>query len=737
MISPVARKLSKRHLRELEEGSGIRSEVIEARGYRTIKEKDDLRAAGYRGAQLNPPGLLIPIRDVTGAEVTYQWKANEPRLDDDGKPLKYENPKGSRVHLDVPPGIATDVKDPSVPLWITEGAKKADAAVTAGLCCIALTGVWAWRRKEDEESSPLPDWEKVALAGRSVYIAYDSDVMVKPEVQSALDGLTAYLVSQGAQVSWVLLPPQAAIAGSEKVGLDDWLVANDMDPTGLLDLVQVPDLNIRVNDVPLKQLTRQAISALHAANVPEFLFERGGDLLEATELGVDRLDEKNLKRLKHLMSESANWYRASKNGRQAVAPPADVVGDVSVAHELWNLNRLDRIVTTPVFAEDGSLRTTPGYHQPSRTIYVPPEGVTVPDVSPRPDRRDLKKARKLIKQLFEGFEFVDDADRAHAWAMLLQPFARELIWGSTPLYSVQAPRQGTGKTLLVQSALAPALGVVDSITAPHGDDEMDKRITALMRTAAPLVFLDNVDRPVNYASLASALTKPTWGGRVLGASVVETMPIQCLFALTANNPVFSDDVRRRVVPINLDARMEDPNSRQGFKISLPAWALQHRGDLVWAACTIISAWVAHGSPRPGPSAETPAMGSYSAWRYVMGGVLIEAGMPGFLTNLASKDEDRDPVEDTFETICDFAATTFGEGEWWHAKDLAQQALSAELDMTFPQSFDQTNVRILTERLGKFLGHRKGRVVNGLKLERKPKRDMDGYQWRLVAVEERS
>jgi hypothetical protein len=48
-------------------------------------------------------------------------------------------------------------------------------------------------------------------------------------------------------------------------------------------------------------------------------------------------------------------------------------------------------------------------------------------------------------------------------ALTLQPFARDLIRGNVPLIVVEAPKQGTGKTILMQSALAPAHGDVGSM----------------------------------------------------------------------------------------------------------------------------------------------------------------------------------------------------------------------------------------------------------------------------------
>ena len=727
-MSDVAKRLSKRHRSELEQGSGISSEVIAARGYETIKTPERLAEIGYSSAQRhNLPGLLIPIRGVGGDVVSHQYKADKPRMgkssdDKPPKPVKYDNPYGGSLHLDVPPSAAASLSSVSVPLWITEGSKKADAAVTAGLCCISLTGVWAWKN----ESGPLPDWDQIALGERLVHLAYDSDVMVKPEVQLALDALTGFLTGRGARVEWIILPPKPGLAGDEKVGLDDWLVAHDMDASGLTGLAHKPEINIKVNNVPLKQLTRQAINALRSNNSPESLFERDGVLIEATGLGVGPIEDK---RLRHLMSESANWYKVSEKARNPVSPPPDVVGDVSAAHELWGLNRLDRIVMTPVFAGNGSLRTTPGYHRPSRSIYMPPEGLTVPDVSEAPTKSDVRKAKALIDEMLWDFVFVDEADRAHTWTMLLQPFARELIRGATPLYSVQAPKQGTGKTLLVQSVLAPAVGVVESYAEPHSDTEVEKRLTAIMREAAPVVFFDNVTRFVTLPSLASALTKPIWSSRILGISSTVTVPINCTFVITANNPRYSPDLLRRVVPIHLDARVEDPSKRTGFTHSLPAWALEHRGDLIWAACTIIASWVA--ADRPLPDEETPTLGSYGPWPRVMGGILTHAKIPGFLENLGKKALDKSPDEETFEAICAYAIGTFGPSESWYMADLAEGLIYAEIELSLSRRY--RDIEELTQLLNPFLRSRVGQIVNGHLFERSEKRRSKGHKWRFKPI----
>jgi hypothetical protein len=180
------------------EGSGIDPEVVEARDYRTIEKKIDLKHLGFADRQCNPPGLLIPIYSPTGDVATYQYRPDLPRVGKDGKPVKYETPSGTRMVLDVHPFARDMLGDPSVPLYITEGIKKGDALVSRDRCTVTLLGVWTWRGTNERGGKVvLPELEYVALNnGRRVFIVFDSDVMLKPGVHEAMRRLKALLESR-------------------------------------------------------------------------------------------------------------------------------------------------------------------------------------------------------------------------------------------------------------------------------------------------------------------------------------------------------------------------------------------------------------------------------------------------------------------------------------------------------------------------------------------------------------
>lgn len=213
--------LAQHHRRQLEVESGIPPEVIAARGYETVTRKVDLKSRGFSDAQQNVPALLIPLWNTQGEIAGYQCKCDFPRMRN-GKVLKYETPAGMRMLLDVPPAARHLLGSANAPLVVTEGVKKADRAAAEGLCCVALLGVWNWRgSNSDGGITALADWEYTSLKNRTVIIAFDSDVMTKAPVLSAMRRLREFLRGRGATVRIGLLQPGP---NGEKTGLDDFFV---------------------------------------------------------------------------------------------------------------------------------------------------------------------------------------------------------------------------------------------------------------------------------------------------------------------------------------------------------------------------------------------------------------------------------------------------------------------------------------------------------------------------------
>jgi hypothetical protein len=240
--------LAEEHATKLK-SSAISPDVANGRGYYTAERKARVIELGFSRTQAMVPALIIPLHSVHGEVASYMLRPDQPRMKA-GRTMKYEHPAGGRMMVDVPPAIRQHLGDPAVPLVVTEGPLKADAAVSAGSCCIAVAGVWNWRgTNEKGGKTALPDWEAVALNGRQVAIAFDSDARMNPQVHKAMVRLGAFLESRGAHVGYCYL---TAGPGGEKVGLDDWFAqghaAGELWQLCRPEIGGVPDEDDRVAD---------------------------------------------------------------------------------------------------------------------------------------------------------------------------------------------------------------------------------------------------------------------------------------------------------------------------------------------------------------------------------------------------------------------------------------------------------------------------------------------------------
>jgi hypothetical protein len=191
-------RLSEGDRQMLLEQSAISPEIVTGRGYWTAKSRADVPDAFPDWQRRR--GLVIPTYSPSGAS-SYQLRPEVPRKRN-GKIRKYEQPSGLGCILDVHPFYMEAIRDARIRLWITEGCKKGDSLASRGECVISLSGVWNWQR----DGEPLTCWEYVPLHGREVYVVFDNDVMVKPEVQQALERLVSFLEGRGATARVVYLP---------------------------------------------------------------------------------------------------------------------------------------------------------------------------------------------------------------------------------------------------------------------------------------------------------------------------------------------------------------------------------------------------------------------------------------------------------------------------------------------------------------------------------------------------
>jgi hypothetical protein len=385
------------------------------------------------------------------------------------------------------------------------------------------------------------------------------------------------------------------------------------------------------------EVNKGLVSAASKAPIPSSeaapLFVRGGRLVRVdTSKGAPVVAQLEDAEAYGLIARLADWF-SDAGGIPVATNPNPALSRDLLVYPPARLPLLEDVVATPVFGADGALIDEPGYHKAERLWLQRDPKLAVPPVPELPSDSAVASARMLLlDEVFGDFCFVDQADRAHALAALLLPFARRLIDGFTPLHLVEAPTPGTGKGLLCNLIAIVSTGrPCESRALPAVEEEIRKALTAALIRDQPIILLDNLPekRSLDSSSLASLLTSDPWTDRLLGESRMLSLPNRALWLATGNNPTLSDELARRSIRIRLDTREEMPWKRTGFRHpNIRRSAQDLRGKLVQAALVLVQAWIAADRPL-----SRRQLGSFEEWVGVIGGVLDVAGVPGFLDNL--------------------------------------------------------------------------------------------------------
>jgi hypothetical protein len=396
----------------------------------------------------------------------------------------------------------------------------------------------------------------------------------------------------------------------------------------------------------LKTWTPKAIAALARANRDQAIgiYQRGGLLVRIKRTETDAapiLEPLSRDALRGELDRAACWaieFWTSNGPIRKYGPPGiDIARDVLALKE-YDQDRfppLDMIVESPRFLPDGTLILTPGYHAGGRLYYAPSTDLAEIVVPEAPTDEQVEQAKSLLfGHLLVDFPFANQASRANALAVTLLAFVREMIDGATPNHHFGASTEGTGKGLLAAACAFPALGREIELT-PQKENEAEwrKALTSSFMSGATHFFLDNITLcPLDSGTLAAAWTVRFWRDRILGGNKEARAKVQTVFISTGNNVIFSRELDRRTVSIELLAPRENPSLRTGFKHDpLIDWARANRRTLVEACLTLVRRWIADGMPPGGQ-----AMGSYGNYARVMGGILGSCGVEKFLANRARR-----------------------------------------------------------------------------------------------------
>jgi hypothetical protein len=388
------------------------------------------------------------------------------------------------------------------------------------------------------------------------------------------------------------------------------------------------------------------------------LFNFGGELAclgVNEETGATEAELVDDKMLLNLLTNCSQMISVTTRGVSAAWPETKTMTALYGRHH--DFRTLRGIAPSPIVRKDNTIASEAGYDEASQ-VLLDLDGHTL-DIPDDPTDDEIDEAVALLLDEWLGdFPLTSAADRANLLAFILSYPLRELV-DLVPLAVFSARSKGTGKSKLVSLVVllfTRTMPAWDSL--PSAEDETRKQITTLLSTASPYIGFDE-SPVVGGKSINRLLTARMWSDRVLGGNKRATLPNRAVMASTGNNVEVLGDTGRRYYPIELFYEGENPEDRPESDFKHPdveAWTLENRDQLLAAVFTLIRAWQVAGRPKRGTS-----FGSFERWESVLGGVIANARVDGFLDNLREHRASSNFEEGLWVAHCEWLARTFRHG----------------------------------------------------------------------------
>jgi len=201
----------------------------------------------------------------------------------------------------------------------------------------------------------------------------------------------------------------------------------------------------------------------------------------------------------------------------------------------------------------------------------------------------------LKDELLAEFPFKSELDAAVMVASIMTLLQRPMLAQDSagmPGFGITAPVQSSGKTTLVSVATTAIFeNDVPASTFVDDEGELEKRLIAILREGSMCVLFDNVAQGTEVKSelLSTAMSGDIYKGRLLAKNENAWLASSVIWFFTGNNISFTGDFATRVYPVNLNPKMENPNTRFFQRENLLDWVLERRPKIILALISIIMA----------------------------------------------------------------------------------------------------------------------------------------------------
>ncbi|KKM57834.1 hypothetical protein LCGC14_1550280, partial [marine sediment metagenome] len=433
--------------------------------------------------------------------------------------------------------------------------------------------------------------------------------------------------------------------------------------------------------------------------------------------------------LREEFARHAKWAKKQKKRLVPVDPPTDAATAYLARVGNWKLRFLKGVIQAPTLRPDGTVLQDKGYDPETGLLYDPgrTEFARIPD---EPTKDDACAALELLKRPFREFPFDGEPHRSVALAAVMTALVRRMF-SSAPLFAIDAPTAGSGKSLLSEIVCIIATGHKPAMMSQgKSDEENEKRLSSVLMAGDPVIVIDNCDRPIEGDFLCTMLTQEKVRPRVLGQSEVRNVPTGSLVIATGNNLELAGDVTRRTLFCRIDTGAERPDQIE-YSFDAVAETTEMRPRLVVAALTIIRSYIAAGRPTP-----LRKIGSFEQWGLIREALVwLDQPDPALTRELVMADDPHKAVLVDFLRLWRdvFADNKLTLSEVAH---MAQEEGREGAQAIINELIANTNGRVFNTRsAGKFLRKHVGRIAGGLML--KTDTDSSGIKhYRVLEVGQR-
>ncbi|MBD2458484.1 DUF3854 domain-containing protein [Nostoc sp. FACHB-87] len=218
------RHLNPKHLHEWVNDSGVSEDITRLNVKSLNNQQEIAEHLGWKKYTYLPGWWCSGINPRNGLPMGMmhgQFKPNKPiKFPKSDKPAKYLSSKAQYdaicLNTGNPRYWSDIIQDNSIPVFITEGCKKAGAGLTHGYPTFALCGV----EMGLDDGKLVSHLALFAKPGRSFYLCFDADIVRKNSVRQALLRLSKALCNCECKVLVVMWDE------SRGKGMDDFIVAN-------------------------------------------------------------------------------------------------------------------------------------------------------------------------------------------------------------------------------------------------------------------------------------------------------------------------------------------------------------------------------------------------------------------------------------------------------------------------------------------------------------------------------